>query len=78
MITHITISREMSSSTIASPANDLVTLLLTGHPILGPGLRDRAISPTAFDNRKSWDNWSKTGGGKRFDNRPTWDNWKKR
>jgi len=77
MTTLIEISPETSPATIASPANELVTLLLTGHPILGPGRRERPISPTAFDNRKSWDNWCKTGG-KRFDNRPTWDNWKKR
>jgi hypothetical protein len=41
-------------------------------------LSDAFVAPTGFDNRKSWDNWSKNGGGKRFDNRPTWDNWKKR
>lgn len=66
-----------TSPGIAPTAMELVTLLREGHPILRSGLRD-VVSPTGFDNRKSWDNWSKNGGGKRFDNRPTWDNWKKR
>lgn len=66
-----------TSPEIAPTASELATLLSDGHPILRAGLRDVVVSPTGFDNRKSWDNWSKTGG-KRFDNRPTWDNWKKR
>ncbi|MFI1257710.1 multiple cyclophane-containing RiPP AmcA [Streptomyces netropsis] len=30
-----------------------------------------------FDNRPTWDNWSKTPPAT-FDNRPTWDNWNKK
>lgn len=67
-----------TSPDIAPTAGELATLLRDGHPILRASLCDVFVAPTGFDNRKSWDNWSKNGGGKRFDNRPTWDNWKKR
>ncbi|NGN93167.1 hypothetical protein G5C66_10515 [Nocardioides sp. KC13] len=68
---------ETSFQTMPDPGTELASLLRTGHPILDIATHETAPSPTAFDNRKSWDNWAKTGP-KRFDNRPTWDNWKKR
>lgn len=68
---------ETSTQTVPDPDTELARLLRTGHPILDVATHAAGPSPTAFDNRKSWDNWSKTGP-KRFDNRPTWDNWKKR
>jgi uncharacterized protein len=31
-----------------------------------------------FDNKPTWDNWSKAPAPPKFDNRPTWDNWTKK
>ncbi|GAA0916102.1 multiple cyclophane-containing RiPP AmcA [Nonomuraea longicatena] len=59
---------EFLTTTDSKTVQDLIRL---HHPGLAPSAHAK------FDNKPTWDNWSKKSPSP-FDNRPTWDNWSKK